>query len=62
MTPEDVHNMPIEDRLRRIKILTPGEYPLHAWLDTQHNNGLLLDTILLTVDAGGKLISGVPRP
>ena len=61
MTPAEVHEMSLPERVRRIKVLTPGEYALHSWIDMNRDNGLLVDTILLTVDAGGKLISGVPK-
>ena len=53
MTPEEVHAMPMVDKIRKIKVLTPGEYGLHAWIDGHDRNGLLIDTVLLTVAAGG---------
>jgi hypothetical protein len=61
MTGEDLKGMPLAERVRRIKVHTPGDYELHAWVDKHRNNGAVIDSVLLTVANGGKRVSGVPE-
>lgn len=61
LTPEEVQALSMEERIRALKVLTPGRYDLHSWVDDHNTNGLIVDTLLLTVSAGGIFIAGIPE-
>jgi hypothetical protein len=56
MTADDVHKMTMLEKIRAIKVLTPGEYAVHSWIDGNNHNGLVVDTMLMTLASGGKLV------
>lgn len=61
LTGDDIKGLPLAERIRLLKVHTPGQYELWSWVDRHGANGTLVDSVLLVVANGGKLVSGVPE-